>query len=172
MGAALKSSVNTSIDRYRERRAEQQSQVDWYVLRYPLARPRPRRTFPSSLARPPPSLRDEQRKTLRSRLTDPTTTNRREDYNYPPWINVLHFDIRDIEEEDGRVAVRLAHVNYMCVLATFLLNLLGTIVMSPAEAPSEESTWCTPSSTSSSTASSACTPSTTGTRAWRRETAG
>ena len=32
MGAALKSSVSTSIDRYRERRAEQQSQVDWYVL--------------------------------------------------------------------------------------------------------------------------------------------
>lgn len=42
---------------------------------------------------------------------------------------MLHFDIRDIEEEDGRVAVRLAHVNYMCVLATFLLNLLGTIVV-------------------------------------------
>ena len=27
------------------------------------------------------------------------------------------------------MAVRLAHVNYMCVLATFLLNLLGTIVV-------------------------------------------
>ena len=35
LGAALKGSVNASIDQYRERRAEAQGKVDWEEYNYP-----------------------------------------------------------------------------------------------------------------------------------------
>jgi hypothetical protein len=81
LGAALKGSVNASIDQYRERRAEAQGKVDW------------------------------------------------EEYNYPPWINVLHYNVDDVEDAPARLAVKIAHVNYVCVASTFLVNLLGVIIL-------------------------------------------
>ena len=33
-------------------------------------------------------------------------TSRREDYNYPPHLNVLHYNVDDIENASARAAVR------------------------------------------------------------------
>lgn len=54
---------------------------------------------------------------------------RREDYNYPPYLNVLHYNSDDIENVSARAAVRLAHVSYLYTLSLFLLNFLGTIIL-------------------------------------------
>ena len=54
----------------------------------------------------------------------------REDYNYPPYLNVLHYNSGDIENATARAAVRLAHVAYLYTLSLFLLNFLGTVILS------------------------------------------
>lgn len=64
----------------------------------------------------------------RSRLS--AFPRRREDYNYPPYLNVLHYNSDDIENPSARAAVRLAHVSYLYTLSLFLLNFLGTIILS------------------------------------------
>lgn len=43
---------------------------------------------------------------------------------------MLHYNSDDIENESARGAVRLAHVSYLLTLGTFVLNFLGTIVLS------------------------------------------
>tara|TARA_B110000977_G_scaffold23233_1_gene27907 strand:- start:313 stop:834 length:522 start_codon:yes stop_codon:yes gene_type:complete len=43
---------------------------------------------------------------------------------------VLHYNSDDIENLSARAAVRLAHVSYLLTLSTFLLNFLGTIILS------------------------------------------
>lgn len=56
-------------------------------------------------------------------------TSRREDYNYPPYLNVLHYNVDDIENASARAAVRTAHVAYVYALGLFLLNFLGTVIL-------------------------------------------
>ena len=56
-------------------------------------------------------------------------TSRREDYNYPPCLNVLHYNVDDIENASARAAVRTAHVAYVYALGLFLLNFLGTVIL-------------------------------------------
>ena len=110
LGAALKGSVNASIDQYRERRAEAQGKVDW------------------------------------------------EEYNYPPWINVLHYNVDDVEDAPARLAVKIAHVNYVCVASTFLVNLLGVIILAGGGAV--DGVNVVYSLNAVITPSSACTPTT------------
>ena len=56
-------------------------------------------------------------------------TSRREDYNSPPHLNVLHYNVDDIENASARAAVRTAHVAYVYALCLFLLNFLGTVIL-------------------------------------------
>lgn len=47
----------------------------------------------------------------------------------PPHLNVLHYNVDDIENASARAAVRTAHVAYVYALCLFLLNFLGTVIL-------------------------------------------
>ena len=66
----------------------------------------------------------------RRHTTPPFFSRRREDYNYPLYLNVLHYNSDDIENANARAAVQLAHVAYLYTLCLFLLNFLGTVILS------------------------------------------
>jgi hypothetical protein len=50
------------------------------------------------------------------------------DYNYPPYLNIFHYDLDDIGQENNRKIV--SHMNKVLVItfATCLVNLVDTIV--------------------------------------------
>eukprot|EP00241_Pyramimonas_parkeae_P007985 CAMPEP_0114256994 /NCGR_PEP_ID=MMETSP0058-20121206/18476_1 /TAXON_ID=36894 /ORGANISM="Pyramimonas parkeae, CCMP726" /LENGTH=179 /DNA_ID=CAMNT_0001371651 /DNA_START=388 /DNA_END=924 /DNA_ORIENTATION=- len=52
-----------------------------------------------------------------------------EDYNYPPYIRVVHYDDNDIEVPGQRAAVKWAHVCYILTTTSLLLNVAANIVL-------------------------------------------
>ena len=52
-----------------------------------------------------------------------------EDYNYPPCLRILHYNLGDVEDEDSRGAVGWAHWSYIGVFGTLALNLLVNLVL-------------------------------------------
>ena len=52
-----------------------------------------------------------------------------EDYNYPPYLRVLHYNLDDVEDVNARFAVRIAHLSYLMACSTFCVNCFGTFVL-------------------------------------------
>mgnify|MGYP002881692300 CR=1 FL=1 len=52
-----------------------------------------------------------------------------EDYNYPPCLRILHYNLDDVEDGDSRGAVQWAHLSYIGVIGALLLNLLVNLVL-------------------------------------------
>lgn len=59
-----------------------------------------------------------------------------EDYNYPPYIRVVHYDCEDIEVPGQQKAVKWAHGCYILLLCTLALNGLATLLLVCAGATS------------------------------------
>mmetsp|Transcript_29970 Transcript_29970/g.41501 ORF Transcript_29970/g.41501 Transcript_29970/m.41501 type:complete len:216 (-) Transcript_29970:337-984(-) len=52
-----------------------------------------------------------------------------EDYNYPPYFRIVHYDNGDLEVPGQRSAVTWAHWSYIATLAALILNILGNLVL-------------------------------------------
>ena len=52
-----------------------------------------------------------------------------EDYNYPPYLRVLHYNLDDVEDANAKFAVRIANINYLMACSTFCVNCFGTFVL-------------------------------------------
>uniref|UniRef100_A0A7S0SS67 Secretory carrier-associated membrane protein n=1 Tax=Mantoniella antarctica TaxID=81844 RepID=A0A7S0SS67_9CHLO len=66
---------------------------------------------------------------MRERRADQMSQVDWEDYNYPPWINVLHYSLKDVEDPGAKTAVKWAHYNYIMGVTTFALNVLSMLVL-------------------------------------------
>ena len=52
-----------------------------------------------------------------------------EDYNYPPFLNVMHYTLADVEDEEARSAVWYAHAAYTASVGMLALNLFVTFIL-------------------------------------------
>lgn len=52
-----------------------------------------------------------------------------EDYNYPPCLNVIHFTIADVDDEEARKAVRWAFASHAQTTVTLIANCCVTLVL-------------------------------------------
>ncbi|KAF4662657.1 hypothetical protein FOL47_006141 [Perkinsus chesapeaki] len=51
------------------------------------------------------------------------------DFNYPPFLNIIHFDLGDVPQGEVRESARLCHVTLKATFALFALNIVDTIVV-------------------------------------------
>lgn len=55
-----------------------------------------------------------------------------QDYNYPPGLNILHYNAQDIEDVSSRRAVHIAHAGYIAIVLSLVLNFAGSVGVTAA----------------------------------------
>mmetsp|Transcript_23796 Transcript_23796/g.81105 ORF Transcript_23796/g.81105 Transcript_23796/m.81105 type:complete len:224 (+) Transcript_23796:98-769(+) len=73
-------------------------------------------------------FKENMRESVRN-LTGNGDTVNWEDYNYPPCLRVVHFDLNDVEDPTARVAVQWAHAYFIIVQVLLLVNLVVTVAL-------------------------------------------
>eukprot|EP00192_Tetraselmis_astigmatica_P018864 CAMPEP_0117696202 /NCGR_PEP_ID=MMETSP0804-20121206/28551_1 /TAXON_ID=1074897 /ORGANISM="Tetraselmis astigmatica, Strain CCMP880" /LENGTH=237 /DNA_ID=CAMNT_0005510333 /DNA_START=254 /DNA_END=967 /DNA_ORIENTATION=+ len=58
-----------------------------------------------------------------------------EDYNYPPLLRIIHYQLSDVEDPVGRSAVFWAHFNHNAVCVALLLNVMGNSILAGFRVP-------------------------------------
>ncbi|KAK3252678.1 hypothetical protein CYMTET_38037 [Cymbomonas tetramitiformis] len=66
---------------------------------------------------------------LSERLQERGSSVNWEDFNYPPLIEIVHYDINDLEEPGPRAAVLWTHANYLFSFGILALNIVATLVL-------------------------------------------
>eukprot|EP00242_Pyramimonas_sp_CCMP2087_P016420 CAMPEP_0198198670 /NCGR_PEP_ID=MMETSP1445-20131203/2111_1 /TAXON_ID=36898 /ORGANISM="Pyramimonas sp., Strain CCMP2087" /LENGTH=205 /DNA_ID=CAMNT_0043868299 /DNA_START=318 /DNA_END=935 /DNA_ORIENTATION=+ len=58
-----------------------------------------------------------------------------EDFNYPPYFRLIHYDEEDLQVPDQRFAVCWAHRSYILTVFLLVLNFLANVVLAAAGVP-------------------------------------
>ena len=58
-----------------------------------------------------------------------------EDYNYPPCLRIIHYQLSDVEAPDASAAVWWAHVSYVGVVVSLTLNIVTTVMLAGGVVP-------------------------------------
>ena len=66
---------------------------------------------------------------IRDQIGEMTSKVDWEDYNYPPCVNVVHYTLADVEEDEPRSAVWYANIAYTASVALLTMNLFITFVL-------------------------------------------
>lgn len=71
---------------------------------------------------------------VKSSITSSTSTGPKinwDDFNYPPLLKVIHYDITEVKEED-RLTVRAMWLSHVLIMVETLLNLINNIAIGVA----------------------------------------